>query len=181
MKRYWLVFAGVILGCAGTVAIPLIERALAQSYGANPAAPRWEQQCQILGARGRSRAGHRQQSDLERAGAVLQAPRGRIGPPRVRAAPLELVPRVERHRADGDHGPRPAPLARVLARQGERPRRGVIRPCRRSRAATRGERRTWRVRLAFAERYGLVDAAYDAIPEDMPNVTVSVLTRTDRR
>lgn len=42
MNRYGLLIAGAILGCAGTVAVPVLERAFAQPYAANPAAPRWE-------------------------------------------------------------------------------------------------------------------------------------------
>lgn len=70
MKRYSLVFAGVILGCAGTIAVPVMERALAQPYGANRDAPRWEQRCQIMGGYPR---GDAREPMMERVNAALRA------------------------------------------------------------------------------------------------------------
>lgn len=47
--RWSSILFGVLLGCAGTAVVTLQRGAEAQSYAPNPAAPQWQQRCQIVG------------------------------------------------------------------------------------------------------------------------------------
>jgi hypothetical protein len=70
MRKYMAALACLFIGCAAGSAMPTIT---AQTFGANPSAPRWEQFCDFEGYPGISREGQRNEYN------ELLAARGREG------------------------------------------------------------------------------------------------------
>jgi len=69
MKRYWMLIVGMMIGCAGTAAVPAVSTTVAQPFAASPHAPRWQQHCVLEGGIG---SGDRRQAAVERINGKLR-------------------------------------------------------------------------------------------------------------